>query len=127
MVIMTPKKEDNNKNEKLKHLIIFICWIALYFIYIIVGGAVISSIEGDQDLETKRKRKQKFISTLNKYNFSVNDTAIKEIVSAALDAVEVINTPVNDLSSSWNLNSGMFFCNALVTTIGKCKIISYCS
>ncbi len=84
-------------------------------------------IEKENDENLKNARRNTFLSVLAKHNISVNNTVIKEIVSAAVSASEVNGLSLKDYAmatlSDWNLGSSVFFAGTIVTTIGKCSTL----
>lgn len=108
---------------KIKNLAFLFVWAVLYVGFVIGGGYLINEIEHEYDFKIRNKVKDKLLFTIQKYNFSPNDTAINDIISAALDAysygVKHTGDLEKNLTSFWDWRTGVFFCNTLITTVGK--------
>ena len=91
--------------------------------YLLAGGYLIEHIEGEHDLSMRTDVRNKLFATLSKYDLSSNDTLVQDIVSVAIEAYEHgIDMAVGydtNVTSVWNWCTGIFFCNTLLTTVGK--------
>ena len=112
-----------------KQDVLYVCgligWVWFYFGFLFVGGVIITTIEKDPDFKLKTEKRNEFLAVLAKYNVSIYDEKMKEIIVAATAAYEVDGLDFDDLNksvaSSWHLGSAVFFCSTVVTTIGKYK------
>lgn len=113
---------STDTKRKIKYFLVLAVWIFAYFVYVVIGGYVITKIEQKNDFDLKVKKKKIFLATLKKFNYSDNNTKIMEIIESAIDAYNhnVLNSyGIENITSAWSLSTGIFFCNTLVTTIGE--------
>ncbi|XP_070577243.1 potassium channel subfamily K member 1-like isoform X2 [Ptychodera flava] len=104
----------------------FVLLVSFLVVYLCIGGAVFSAIEGP--IESVRREKlhssiEDFLSRHECVRYPELDKLMAEIVSESNRGVSVVANRTKP--SNWDFASSMFFSATVVTTIGhKCKILT---
>ena len=81
------------------------------------------SIEYDVDKKVRNKKRNDLLNVFKKYNISVRDAHMKEILRVAHGAIQVdalkLDKMESELEGRWEFSNSLFFIGTLVTTIGK--------
>ena len=117
-----------NFKNKLKSPLQLTLWIFSYFVFLSIGGFCIKLIEEDNDRTLKNTQRENLLAVLEKYNFTSNNTMVKEIIKAAVKVYSVKGLYLDNLEAevdtTWTWSGGLFFSATLVTTIGEILFIN---
>ncbi|XP_077862090.1 potassium channel subfamily K member 1-like [Saccoglossus kowalevskii] len=99
----------------------FVLLIFFFVVYLCIGGAVFSAIEGPAEEKRKEQMSHFVVQFLNQHeciHFKDLNEFIEEVVKAYETGVSAVNN-ATDNPKSWNFASSLFFAATVITTIGK--------
>nr|XP_006825275.1 PREDICTED: potassium channel subfamily K member 1-like [Saccoglossus kowalevskii] len=98
----------------------FVLLIFFFVVYLCIGGAVFSAIEGPAEEKRKEQMSHFVVQFLNQHeciHFKDLNEFIEEVVKAYETGVSAVNN-ATDNPKSWNFASSLFFAATVITTIG---------